>query len=374
MKRILLLVLIALAPVMASAHKASDSYLSIGIAEDGRLSGRWDIALRDLDVLLPIDADNDRKLTWSEITKAENDILATAEKGLKLRSTSGSCQLDVGGSPLALDDHVDGRYVVLSLQGRCPDATGLEIGYGLLAGIDAGHRGIARVSLEGVERDMVLVPGQSVRLEIRSPMQSLLSQVKEGIHHIWTGYDHLLFLLSLLLPVALLGASQVQTRLSPRIAWRSTLVLVTAFTVAHSLTLALATFGVVRLPSRLVESAIAASVLIAALHNMLSERPGTRWVMAFGFGLIHGMGFAAVLGELPSAPGPRLIALAGFNAGVEIGQMLVVAAFLPLAISFARRDQLGYRRWGVQAGSLAIALLAFVWMCQRLFDLQLIPG
>ncbi|HET8732039.1 MAG TPA: HupE/UreJ family protein, partial [Moraxellaceae bacterium] len=113
---------------------------------------------------------------------------------------------------------------------------------------------------------------------------------------------------------------------------------------------------------------------IAALHNVVSERPGTRWIMAFGFGLVHGLGFASVLGELPSATVPRLVALAGFNAGVEVGQMLVVAAFLPLAISFARHDRLGYRRWGVQAGSLAIAVLAFVWLCQRMFDLKLIPG
>jgi hypothetical protein len=148
------------------------------------------------------------------------------------------------------------------------------------------------------------------------------------------------------------------------------LKIVTAFTLAHSITLSLATLGVFSLPSRWVESAIAASVVLAALNNLWPLFHGRRWAMAFAFGLIHGFGFASVLADLGLPQGTLALALVGFNVGVEIGQLAIVAAFLPLA--FMLRDTRFYQRGVFVGGSAAIAMLAALWFAERAFALKLL--
>jgi hypothetical protein len=148
--------------------------------------------------------------------------------------------------------------------------------------------------------------------------------------------------------------------------------IVTSFTVAHSITLTLAALHVIALPTRLVESAIAASVVVAALNNVKPVVLGRRWAVAFGFGLIHGFGFATVLAELGLPSDALLIALVGFNLGVEVGQLAIVALFLPLAYSL-RRSTL-YRRAVMLGGSLLIALIAAVWFVERAFGLSLLSA
>jgi len=144
---------------------------------------------------------------------------------------------------------------------------------------------------------------------------------------------------------------------------------VTAFTVAHSITLTLAALGVVALPSRLVESAIALSVVLAALNNVFPLVAHARWLAAFGFGLLHGFGFAGALQDLGLPTGSLALSLAGFNVGVELGQLAIVAVFLPAA--FALRGTRTYRRGMLTAGSMAIAAVAAVWLVERAFDLPL---
>lgn len=365
------LLLLALLPLPGLAHKGSDSYLDLTLARDGQLEGRWDLALRDLDLLLPLDADHDRRLTWGELRQGSDAVQRLAAGSLDLRSGGTACAVTFARGGLAIEDRLEGRYAVLRLQGHCPQGDRLAIGYHLLYGIDAGHRGLVRLRLQDQVRTLVLAPvARDQATEAASA--SAWQQVGEGMHHIATGYDHLLFLLSLLLPVALLAPRD--GRSARATALRDTLLLVTAFTFAHSVTLALATFDVIRLPSRWVEATIAASVLVAALHNLRESPARVRAGMAFGFGLVHGLGFASMLGELPAATGPRLLALLGFNVGVEIGQLLAVALFLPLALALAGRHPGTYRRWGVQAGSLAIAAVALGWLCQRLFGWPLAAG
>jgi hypothetical protein len=146
---------------------------------------------------------------------------------------------------------------------------------------------------------------------------------------------------------------------------------VTAFTLAHSLTLTLASLGMLALPSRLVESAIAASVILAALNNLRPLYQRGRVLFAFGFGLLHGFGFASVLAELGLPQGALLLSLVGFNLGVELGQLAIVAVFLPLA--WLLRKGLFYRRVVMLGGSAVIALVAAVWLLERALDLQLAP-
>jgi hypothetical protein len=128
---------------------------------------------------------------------------------------------------------------------------------------------------------------------------------------------------------------------------------------------------VIALPSRLVESMIALSVVLAALNNLRPVVTARRWAVAFAFGLIHGFGFASVLADLGLPQGALLLSLVGFNLGVEAGQLVIVAAFLPIA--YALRRGWFYRRLVFAGGSAAIALVAAVWLAERALDVKLWP-
>ncbi|MDP9124940.1 MAG: HupE/UreJ family protein, partial [Pseudomonadota bacterium] len=215
-----------------------------------------------------------------------------------------------------------------------------------------------------------------------APVSSFFGFVREGVHHILIGYDHILFLLSLLLPAVWIrsAVTDPRTRVTRtrwvasdnlRLALTNVLKVVTAFTVAHSITLALSVLNVVNPPSRWVESIIAASVVLAALNNIWPLISEARWKLTFVFGLVHGFGFASALKDAGLAKGALVGPLVGFNVGVEIGQLCIVAVVLPLAWSL--RHTRTYRG-AFAAGSLAIAAVAGLWFVQRAFDLSLIAG
>ena len=248
--------------------------------------------------------------------------------------------------------------------------------YTLFSDIDPQHRGLLNLTVEGVTRTAILgpqAPRQSFELAAAaSRWQQLLDYGREGVWHIWVGFDHILFLLSLLLPAVGVwaGSRWLPVERFGQAFW-DVLRIVTAFTVAHSITLSLAALGFVSLPSRLVESCIAASVVLAALNNVWPVFHERRWMVAFAFGLIHGFGFASVLADLGLPQGALALALLGFNLGVEVGQLAIVAAFLPTA--YLLRRSLFYRRAVLLGGSLLIAAVAAAWLVERAFELKLLP-
>jgi hypothetical protein len=366
---LLLLVLFALP---AWAHKPSDSYLTLR-GEADQIVLRWDIALRDLDYVLQLDRDGNGELTWGEVRQRSADIERLATSHLALASQGEACPWQPAG-PLMLDRHSDGTYAVLSLQAACPKlADQLDLRYSLFFDVDPTHRGLAQWTPAGEAQPQALVFANDAtqqKLPLRAPsgLDTLRQYVVEGIWHIWIGFDHILFLVALLLPAVLLRVRGGWTaNPSLRSAMLEVLKVVTAFTVAHSITLSLAVLGVISLPSRLVESVIAASVVVAALNNLRGTIDRRRWVMAFVFGLIHGFGFASVLADLGLPKGALALALVGFNVGVEIGQLAIVAVFLPAA--FLLRGTSFYRIGVLRAGSLMVAVLASWWLIQRAFDL-----
>ena len=249
----------------------------------------------------------------------------------------------------------------------------LEVEYTLFADLDPTHRGLLRAKLGRDTVTAVLGPDQP-RIALRAEGRSIWAQFadywREGVWHIWIGIDHVLFLLSLLLPSVFARSARLWAPAERfgTVFW-DVFKVVTAFTVAHSITLSLAALALIELPSRLVESAIAFSVLLAALNNLWPTVSERRWMVAFGFGLIHGFGFASVLADLGLPRDTLLTALVGFNLGVETGQLAIVAAFLPLA--YATRRTWMYRRMIFAAGSAAIALVAALWMVERMFDLKI---
>jgi hypothetical protein len=363
----------------AQAHKPSDSYLTVTVS-GGKVEGRWDIALRDLDFAIGLDADGDGQITWGEVRARHGDIAAYAAARLALRADGQPCALEIGAQ--AVDEHTDGAYTVLPLRFACAPAaaapTALTLDYTLFADLDPQHRGLLNLGAGGATRTAILgpqAPRQTFELApatAASGLAQLLDYGREGVWHIWIGFDHILFLLSLLLPaVGLWVARKWQPVERFGLAFWDVLRIVTAFTVAHSITLSLAALGVVSLPSRLVESCIAASVVLAALNNVFPVFHGRRWMVAFAFGLVHGFGFASVLADLGLPQGALALALLGFNLGVECGQLAIVAAFLPLA--YASRRSWFYRRAVLLGGSLLIAAIAAAWFAERAFVLKLLP-
>jgi len=209
-----------------------------------------------------------------------------------------------------------------------------------------------------------------VNLATNSFWREFLQFGREGVWHIWIGYDHILFLISLLLPAVLWWkAGKWEAVASFREVLHEVVSIITAFTLAHSITLSLAALELVTLPSRWVESVIAGSVVLAALHNLFPIIQVRRWIVGLVFGLIHGFGFASVLADLGLPTSSMFVALAGFNIGVEVGQLAIVGAFLPFA--YAVRHSWAYRYLAVQFGSVCIAGLAFIWFMERSLDLKI---
>lgn len=374
------LLLLFRAPAGLLAHTPSDSYLSITV-DGARLSGEWEIAVKDLDFLFGLDTDGDGNVTWGELRTRHDEIGSYALSKLRVAADGADQLLSVTEQLVA--DHPDGTFSVLRFEvAGTVVPSRLRVGYELFFEHDPLHRGLFQLVQGSNVQASVFKPSQSVQefeLSRPSPGARLGAFVRDGVHHIWTGYDHILFLMALLLPSVLVvprrGAVGGGGGVAPCAAFRPALVavvkIVTAFTVAHSLTLSLATLGWVRLPSRWVESVIAASVVVAALNNL---RPWVRegaWGVAFVFGLIHGFGFAGVLEEMALPRASLVLALFGFNLGVEAGQLAIVLVFLPLA--FALRRTAFYTRVVFQAGSVLIALIAAGWCVERLAGRSFMP-
>lgn len=383
--RLLLTVLCGAAPWgPAAAHKASDAYLSWRV-DGARVEQRIDIALRDLDRELTLDADGDGLLRWAEVRTRWPQIESLAAAAVQVSSNGRRCDHTQGSTP-QLESHTDGRYAVLRTVLMCAGPVqALDVDYRLFAASDPTHRGIARVSdTTGVEATgtapTVLVPGAApqrlaVTASAGASSLSFFGFVAEGMHHIAIGLDHVLFLVVLLMVAVWRRAPEAGGGWVPRAhalsAWRETLHLVTAFTLAHSLTLALATLGVLAPPSRWVESLIAVSVLVTALDNIRPFLPGPRWGAVAVFGLVHGFGFAGPLQDLGLVQGQLALPLLGFNLGVELGQLVLIVVLLPLALVL-RQARL-YRRVVVHGGSALVALLALGWTLERAFVIELLP-
>jgi hypothetical protein len=366
----------------ALAHKPSDSYLSIAVDGD-KLHGQWDIALRDLDFAIGLDSNGDGEITWGEVRSRHNDIAAYAFARLSASLDGAPCPLRA--TEHLVDLHSDGTYAVMRFEAQCatPGAA-LELGYNLFFDLDPQHKGLLRLEYAGVTRTAIFSPDAArQRFELTRPSRFMqfIDYGREGVWHIWKGFDHILFLLSLLLPAVLVPRAKGAMAQPGRIAgWTAVgqfkpafwevFQIVTAFTIAHSITLSLAALGVVTLPTRLTESAIALSVVLAALNNLYPLFQRRRWIVAFAFGLIHGFGFASVLADLGLPRDALLLALVGFNLGVEAGQLVIVSVFLPSA--YALRRTVFYQRMVFIGGSALICLVASIWLIERAFKLKLL--
>ena len=393
-----------LAAPAAVAHKASDAYVQL-TGDAASLTVRVDIALRDLDAVLDIDTDGNGQLTWGEVRAAQPAIDAYVGAHLQI----GGCTI---ASPMhALERRADGVYAALTYAPTCALKAEPPIRYTVFADVDPTHRGIARVAIAGQgevvrvldpRQPQVLAPivaggattgvgagsgiaagaaaGAAASVAV-GPGPGVSSQptadapagfLREGIHHIVTGYDHVLFLLCLLFPAVM---RRTPTGWQPlptlRAALWPVIGIVTAFTVAHSITLALAALKWVSLPAWFIEPAIAMTIMLAALNNLWPIFGGRVVLVTFAFGLLHGFGFAGVLGELNLPTAQFAWALLQFNIGLELGQLLIV--LVAVSLMFLARNSLRYVPVVIRGGSAAAMVLALLWFVERTTDVKLLP-
>ncbi len=357
---------LALQTESARAHLSSDSYLHIDVDAQGRPSGQWDISLRDLDAAIGL-APDDGVITWGRLKARRDAIEAYAYDRLSI----DGCALRP--SDMRVDRHAGAAYAVLRFNAECqPTRTPRRLHYRLLFDLDPTHRGLLTLVTPAGERSEVLSPDRAdIDLDRvdDSTSGSFLHFVGFGVSHILFGYDHLLFVAVLMIfaafrrsengwkPLDGFGESALQT-----------LTILTAFTLAHGVTLSLSLFHFIDAPARFVEPAVAATIMGAAIDNLLPLLSIARWTIAFGFGLVHGLAFATALGPMRLSTSGLLYALAGFNGGVELGQIVVALLLMPLVFT-ARRKTL-YVSFIAPALTVVAFLLALLWFVDRVEALR----
>lgn len=348
-------------PALASAHMGSTKSIEVARTESGaELAVGIDAVDAALAVGLPVTAAPERLL---ERTTLLSGWLAG---GLSLTSDEGPCTATVGAPQIG---ERDGRpSVTVGVAYDCAaGTTNLRLRDDTIFEEDPDHE--VFVALSGANPDEVA--GVVLRADAREVVigtnptlwTTAKSFLGEGAIHLVTGYDHLLFLLSLIL-----AAGLAAKRLGLRRALVDVAKVVTAFTVGHSISLVAASLGLVSLPSQLVESVIAASIIVVAVMNIAKPTASiARWPLAGAFGLIHGFGFSSVLADVGLPTAARAVALGAFNVGIELAQLGFVAlVMLPLVLAANHRS---YSLVVVRGGSVAIAACGCMWLAERTLGL-----
>lgn len=345
-------VLLGLAAPAAQAHRTSLARADVTASED-RVVFALRLSAHDVAVALGIETDLNSPVPQAAFEARRAALESYLARRLSVAGDGAACApaapaVDYANLPVML---------AITAEYRCPAAaTRLSLGYLLFFDIDAEHRAIGTLVTPAGARELLFdrnLTGLDLELAAAAPepawQQRFLRVLLLGIEHIAIGIDHVLFLIALLM---------VNVRF-----W--TLVkVVTAFTVAHSITLSLAWYGVVDLPGRLVESLIAASIAYVALENLIGRGFERRWLVAFGLGLVHGLGFFRVLRQLELDRGDALVTLFAFNLGVELGQIAIVALFCGLLVWWT---QYRWYRQATMAASAAILVVAGYWVVERAF-------
>ncbi|MFN8586843.1 MAG: HupE/UreJ family protein [Candidatus Eisenbacteria bacterium] len=353
----------------AAAHGVGMSQLHV-VVDGVRLEGDWTLHLRDARLALGLDTELAGDAGWQDLRPHEAELRALLLRSFAIRADGKPCTLAFTSAPL--EWNAEASTVLLHFAGSAPVAAArLGMDCNLLFDRDPTHR--AYFSVEDSRSTNVgafRANLRSIEFPVRQfrPLEVVAEFIADGAQHIWSGFDHMLFLIALILPATLVRSGRTWTRregLWP--ATREVLKVVTAFTATHMLTLCLAFFGVLRLRAQWVEVAIAVSVFAAAWNNLKPFLPGRAWVVALVFGLVHGLGFAGALGNLSLPRNAHVLALAAFNGGVELGQLVVVGASLPLLYVASRRSW--YPRLVMGLGSLLIAWMAVLWALERAFNL-----
>ena len=310
------------------AHKPSDSYLTLGI-EGNQVTGQWDIALRDLDFAIGLDTDADGAITWGELKARQKEIDAYALSRLQVSGAGQACPLRATGH--LVDDHTDGAYAVVQFQAACQAITDtLQISYQLFFDIDPQHKGLLRLQHKGASITGIFSPenaDQVFSLHAPSRLRQFVDYLREGVWHIWIGYDHILFLL---------GVVFFLYRM------KDVGIYVSLFAIGHSVTMLLGVWYGWGINAYIIDAIIGLSVVYKALDNLgayqkwFGFQPNTK-VATLIFGLFHGTGLATKILDYDIPQDGLLANLLAFNVGVEVGQLLALAVIL-IVMGYWRRS------------------------------------
>lgn len=356
----ILAVLSLLLPLQyAKAHDPGLSSLTIR-QRTNSLEATLTLAVKDAAQLAELDTDHDGTVTQAEFAKTRSQLETAVVRQLFIAADGKVAEPQSVRSKLDKNNNVEVRLDFPAI-----GFSNLEIQSKTIASLPLGHRQYLQVQTSSgntifeqllsaaADRATVKMPGSDSSIAAFEAVRSFATFVSLGVKHILTGYDHLLFLFALLLVAR---------------GFISSLGIITSFTIAHSLTLAVATLHVVQIPSRIVEPLIAASIVFVGIENLLrGDIPKARRLVPFGFGLIHGFGFASALREagIGSGTGGIILPLFSFNLGVELGQIMVAAVALPM-IWKLRENPVFITRWA-PACSAAVVLLGSFWFVQRIW-------
>jgi len=346
------------------AHAAGTSYLILQLPREGPIDVRWDLSTIDIVWSVFIDADFDGNATWEEIQNAKPQIDAALLAQISVTRGGVDCVLSVRDHALA--KRGEENFLSVAMAADCSRPGFVKIGGPLFMGDDSSQRVLLSASRGDDQLTGVLSAAAPTWQEPAqaSAWASFARFIGEGVWHVLIGYDHIAFVLLLLLPSVMrpvdgkwhgaTGFGQVT---------RDVVTIITAFTIAHSITLALAVTGTVTLPIKPIEIAIAASIAVAGAVNLVPRLAKLRLPLAFGFGLVHGFGFANALAEIEAGGSSLLPLLGGFNIGVELAQLGIVAVVLPLIYSL--RATRWYGGAVLPLGSCALGMAGLVWLFQR---------
>jgi hypothetical protein len=349
---------------VASAHQSTVVYCDLSV--EGR-TVKASLQIRNSDLFAPLGISEERPYppTVAEAMGQKEKLSEYVRSRVTVKNGAAACPGQLKEIYAAEDP--GGFFLMMKLEYACADALADPIArYELFFDIDPQHQGFARVMSAGDalkefvfragDRELHLL-GKTTRWQIFTQFVGL------GLEHIFTGYDHLSFLFGLLVVAIALGL---------RGGLRYVIGIVTAFTVAHSITLIAAGLGWVRISPRIVEPAIALSIAYVAVENLLVKQPRFRWLLTFGFGLVHGFGFASVLGQIGLPRDGLILSLLSFNVGVELGQLAVVTASAPLLLVLVPRLKRG--EWVRKWGSVVLLCLATLWFFERVLERRMFGG
>lgn len=357
----------------ALAHTGSNAFITINEAPavEGKrvFATQLQLSISDLHEIFWLDADNNGEVTWAEVKTRQPEIKRFAQEAMILRSNDQVCA-GAFSDAMAIAEISGVHYVDLSRQFSCPPGTDPEVSYNGFFNFNTRHRAtLTALLIGGTSVSQMFTPERQV-LQMTSDGSPLSFKVfsqfmGDGAFHVFTGYDHILFLLLLLLPAVV---SRNGKKWVPESSLRrcsvEVLKIVTAFTVAHSLTMGLAVFKILSVSSSIIEPVIAVSIVVAAVNNLWPYMR-TSWLIAGVFGLVHGFGFASILQDT-GIGGPNAWYLLGsFNLGIEIAQAALVLVAMPVLWHLRR---LKFYTSGVMtAGSVGAAVLALIWTFSRIF-------
>ena len=370
--QLLLSLLCLLFACQALAHRQGESYLYLQVYED-RIDGRFELPLREFNAAHGLTGTS-RQITRSNIDEHVAALQQYYLEHVAIADENGP--LTIRFKPHGMFGGEQG-FVLLpfALVERERASDRLTIDYSVLFDVDPAHRGFLIIEHNWATGtfaneagiSLVFTPDdrrQDWDVTSSGRFRGSIGVVQLGIEHIWMGLDHVMFLLALLLPAVLMRSGGQWVRVeSFRPAMVTVLLIVTVFTIAHSVTLSLAALGLVHLPERLVESAIALSIAVAAADILFPILHRWMLLVVFGFGLFHGFGFAGVLEEMGILGEHLGLSLFGFNLGVEIGQVAIVALVFPLL--YVASNLRLYRMPGVQLAAIAMICVAAVWFYER---------